>query len=867
MLFNAIGVGQLRRWYTLNIVLAFAVLLPAACRKDAPGTQPSGAVQPRNVLFVTFDTTRADYIGCYGRFAAKTPALDALAARGTRFEHAYCQVPLTLPSHASMMTGRFPRELGVRDNGRDGVSADHVTLAELARQAGFRTGAFVSSFVLDARFGLDQGFEVYDDEMKATSAESRVLDLERRGNQTADQALAWLKADASKPFFCWVHFYDPHQPYDPPQSTASVLANPYDAEIAFADSQLARLTDELNSSGRLKQTLVVVIGDHGESFGEHGEDGHGIFLYNTNLHVPFIVAGPGISPGAVGAPVEIINIYPTICELMRWQAPQALLSVSLASALHGTSLAASECYSESQFVYNGFGYAAQRSITTEQWKYVSSTRPELFDLRADPAEKANVISDHADMAARLAEFLAGRYGEMTPGKAQPVTMDERAQRAIQSLGYVGGTHEVDTPVVTTGLPDPKDMLPVIRASISARELIAAGRFAEALKLLVEPVKSSPDSIELLTAIAACYINVGDPEQAIAPLEHALHIEPTNPEALEAMGDVLFNTGRLDEAEKHYAAAAGHRLHDARSFYKHALTLKRMNRPAEAAGEFKQALECFPGYEEAANELIALSASPGGAGFDGVAFLRDSAAKHPADGGAQLNLGLALLRAGDIDGAMGRFREAIRLDPALGTAYNKLGICAARKGSSAEAVQYFRKASEFPNSKAEAFFNLGVTAEKSNALDEALAFYEQAIATKPAFATAIVAEVQLLLRNKRLADAVRVLKAGAAACPSDVRIATSLANILATNPDDAVRDGASAIVHAEKASALTGGQHPEVLGILAAAYAEAGRFDQAVETVERAIEIARANNAAELTAALESQASLYRAGRPYRESQP
>ena len=335
----------------LAVSFAFA-LLSLACKRriDTPLRDAD------SVLLITLDTTRADRLGCYGYEPGRTPALDGLAARGVLFEQAFAQAPLTLPSHATMMTGRYPREHGLRVNGRGRLGGHHPTLASLFKERGYHTGAFVGSYALDSRFGLDRGFDVYVDDM---SSEGESPPFELRAGVVTDRALEWLAAGKRQPFFCWVHYFDPHDPYFPPKAFRGDDMDPYDGEIAYVDSQVRRLLDWLERSGWMRRTVVIVVGDHGESFGEHRESGHTDFLYDTNLHVPLIFAHPtlAVGGGRVGGVVEVADLFPTIVQLVGLKLPKDVLSRSLADALGGGKLEPRVAYSESLYLFSAFGWA------------------------------------------------------------------------------------------------------------------------------------------------------------------------------------------------------------------------------------------------------------------------------------------------------------------------------------------------------------------------------------------------------------------------------------------------------------------------------------------------------------------------------
>ena len=309
------------------LVLALVVAAVLALRRSSVAPAWLGSGGARNLLVVTLDTLRADHVGSYGYAAARTPRLDALAARGLRFARAATVVPLTLPAHSSLFTGTFPGRHGVRDNGGYYLAEEQETLAEILRPRGYRAGGFISAFVLDSRWGIDQGFERYFDDFDLSRFEKQAgMDaIQRPGNETVDEALRWLGAERERPFFLWVHLYDAHTPYAAPREYAALfprtLAGAYDAEIAFADAQLGRLIDALDADGRLGRTVVAVLGDHGEMLGEHGEQTHGFFVYDAAVRIPLVVAAPGVAPRVVKDQVRIVDVMPTLLELVGIPAP------------------------------------------------------------------------------------------------------------------------------------------------------------------------------------------------------------------------------------------------------------------------------------------------------------------------------------------------------------------------------------------------------------------------------------------------------------------------------------------------------------------------------------------------------------------
>jgi arylsulfatase A-like enzyme/Flp pilus assembly protein TadD len=431
-----------------TLVLALLPWTMSACA-GSPGTEihKLGDQRPRSLILVTIDTLRADRVGVLAGGSATgdvTPALDALGRSGTVFLDATAHAPLTLPSHASILTGRYPLAHGVHDNGGFRLTADVATMATALHDAGFQTAAFVSSFVLRASAGLSRGFDRYDDRFEgAGRAHQTASELERRGPETAREAARWL-ATAPPRFFLWVHFYDPHAPYDPPPAFAARFpGRPYDGEVATADFALSVLVNAL-SPDRRAGTLIVVTGDHGESLGEHGESEHGVLLYDATLHVPLVMTGPGIAAGArIARQVRHVDLVPTLAQLLSVKPPSTLDGISLVPVLasSATSAGAGEppaSYAESRFGELHFGWSPLRSVRDGTWKYIESPAPRLFQLSADPAELDNRRDARPDTAAGMARVLAvmSARGDSATGATPAANAD--ASERLRTLGYVSG---------------------------------------------------------------------------------------------------------------------------------------------------------------------------------------------------------------------------------------------------------------------------------------------------------------------------------------------------------------------------------------------------------------------------------------------
>ena len=416
--------------------------------------------EPRwNVLLVTFDTTRADHIGAYGHAGASTPTVDALAAEGVLFSNAVSAVPITLPSHATILTGRYPMAHGVRDNGIFVLADEELTLAEILAAEGYDTAAAIGGFPLVERFGTGQGFDLYDDRL-ATSNDPLLggrdggrggagfFFEERRAARVNEAVLPWLAARGSAPFFLWVHYYDPHRPFDPPPPYDELFAfAPYDGEIAYADESLGNLLDALRSHGRLDRTLVVVTADHGEGLGEHREETHSYLVYNTTQHVPLVVRPPGGSPGGgktVDERVGSVDVLPTILDLLGVAIPAGVQGRSLAfhfgdlpgvEPRRGSSVKPHYAETLSPRLTNRWGEL--RALFDQEWKYIHGPRRELYDLAADPRERDNLVASRPEVAARMEEGLASFLDSRSEGATRAVAeVDPEVRWRLMALGYL-----------------------------------------------------------------------------------------------------------------------------------------------------------------------------------------------------------------------------------------------------------------------------------------------------------------------------------------------------------------------------------------------------------------------------------------------
>jgi arylsulfatase A-like enzyme len=559
----------------LWLLVAGWLALSAACGPDRT---------PTSILLVTLDTTRADRIGCYGREDAGTPALDALAARGARFERAYTTAPITLPAHASLLTGSYPPRHGLRDNGLAALDGGVETLAETCARAGLRTAAFVSGFPLARAFGLAQGFERYDDELGSAAGEPAGAIRERRGDETVRAARAWLAELApGTPFFLWVHLFDPHDPYRAPEEFGRRFPlDAYQAEVSFADAAVGQLLAALAEAGWREDTLVAATADHGEGLGEHGEETHALLLHDSTLRVPLILVGPGVEPRVVAAPVSLADVAATLVELARIDDGGVFSSHagrSLVPLLRGGAAGERALYFETLFPRLHFGWSELVGLARAEWKYVEApgaldrdgrAAAELFAPASDPAERSERAAERPELARSLAEELHAlrRSLEADAAPSARRTQTESELDALAALGYGGAD-------VLAALPS---------ASETARPGRDPRRVVGAVKLLNQ-VRGRAGEREFEAA-----------EQALAEL---VRLDPGVVLVHEARGDLCLARGRagardeLARAAEEFAAAAALEPGRRGLWLRRFEALRMLGRLAEALECLDRAMELAP----------------------------------------------------------------------------------------------------------------------------------------------------------------------------------------------------------------------------------------------------------------------------------
>ncbi|MBD3867271.1 MAG: sulfatase-like hydrolase/transferase [Acidobacteria bacterium] len=655
--------------------VALSLLLLLAAVGCGGGTSSDG--RPPNLLLITVDTTRADVLGCYGG-SVETPVMDRLAAEGVRFDNAWTVTPLTLPSHASILTGLQPPSHGIRENTNFRLPEGVRTLAEHLGENGYSTGAAVSSIVLSKIFGLDQGFDTYDEPHAGApirpggaSVEFREI-LERKAGETTDQVLAGLLPQSGKPFFQWVHYYDPHSSYDPPEPFASRYRDDlYAGEVAYVDSEIGRLLSGLESRGMLENTLIAVLSDHGESLGEHGENTHGLFIYRSTIQVPLILHMPGIlDAGTVrDDPVSVVDLVPTLLEIMK--VPPMSLPVEQPLV-----------YAEGELSLRAYGWAPLYSLHDGATRFIAAPRPELYDMAADREELNNLAGSRPEEVREWQRRLAAMVDLLPPPPmSEGPGLDSEERRRLMSLGYLSGGDGVEGTAGSSA--DPKDRVAIHNQLIRAGALLATGNPEQAGVVADEVLAVDPDNPGALAL--AGVLAVSGALEGLADLRRAAELAPGNWEIRRNLANALHISGDPGGAAREYQAAAELQPADPSTWF-------GLGNALFSAGDLVHA-------EEAYRQALALD--------------REQPAVRAA-------LGTTLGKRGDLDGGREMLRAALDQEPAMADAWNQLGILEEKGGDLPAARSAYLRTLELAPDHADALFN---TAKVSLRLGEVQAARE------------------------------------------------------------------------------------------------------------------------------------------------
>ncbi len=723
-----------------------------------------------SVLLVTVDTLRADRLSCYGFTGGSTRYIDELAAGGALFEDVVTPVPITLPSHAAILTGLYPATLGVHNNGTYRLGQQAVTLAELFGEAGYRTGAFVSAYVLDSVFGLDQGFDVYNDKMP--ERRGTVL-TERRADLVVSAAVKWLAQKSPQPFFAWVHIWDPHFPYTPPEPMKSNYPDdPYFGEVAFVDSQLGLLFKSLEALGfKGENLLVAVTADHGEGLGEHDETSHGVFIYDSTVQVPLLMRMGGRIDAGQRIPhmVRTLDIAPTLLDLVGLNVPDGMEGMSLAPLMTAPGAAEEpaedpglSCYLESVYGQENYGWSPLYGIRTGQAKYIRAPEPEFYRLDQDRDELDNRCTAEPDAAAGLAASFEALAGQLAGGESladQDWSPAEGVKARLELLGYLWAQPPSREGSAEDGAGvDPKTMVKWDARREEGLKLVRQGSWDEGLKILREVAAGDPANPMVWENITEGEMARRNQAAALAAAERGLALRPRNPNLNIFKATLLIQLGRTEEAVRH---------------------------------------------------------------------LQGQLESHPDTAAIHYHLGGALSAAGRREEALAHYTEAEKLGMRNPMVPFQRGMALFQSGRYGEAVEAFREVVQFKPDFAEAWLNIGVNSFRLNRYEEANEAYARAIELDPDNALFRSTYGYFLTQTGQTAEALRQLERSLEIDPEFVWAHTNLAwyycmgGSQALNPDKALH-------HSKKALALSGPNPPEnILNTRAEALSAAGKYEEAM----------------------------------------
>ncbi|HEV7672294.1 MAG TPA: sulfatase-like hydrolase/transferase [Thermoanaerobaculia bacterium] len=678
-----------------SIPVALAILALAACG----GRDELGTAKGAPLIVISIDTLRSDRLPAYGSKRIETPAIDGLAGEGIVYERAYSHIPLTLPSHTSLLTGQLPVHHGVRDNiGYHFDAAKHPFLPRLLKAAGYATGAAVSSFVLRGETGLGDGFDFYEAGIELRTGEA-LGRSQRPGGETAALALDWVGKQSDRPFFLMLHLYEPHTPYEPVEPFRSRYSDPYDGEVATADSIVGKFLDGLKERGIYDRAVVILLSDHGEGLGDHGEQEHGILLYREALQVPLIVKLPkGRSGGRrVASPVGLFDVAPTILTLAGIDVPKEIdglpLPVAEPDAAEAQSRSSRPIYAETFYPRLHLGWSDLTSLIRDRFHLIDGPSPELFDLVGDPGEKADVLRTERRAYAEM----RGALEKLKTPLAKPSEADPEAARQLAALGYLGGTSITD---LDAALPDPRSRVASLAEFGEAMQAVAEQRFAEAVPKLTRLVAENPKMVDAWVGLGTALSRVGRLKDALAAYEKAMEVSGGSPQVALGTAKILLLMGRLDEAAKHAELGVKSSPVAARSL---------MAEIAEARGDLgaaeEQARKALAEGGSQAGPLVTLAqiqqkrgkAAEALATADkALAALARSGADHE---GLQSLRGDLLARLGRSDEAEKAFLDEIQKFSGSLTTYSRLATLYASEGKAQEAVAMLRRMTETNKSPA------------------------------------------------------------------------------------------------------------------------------------------------------------------------
>lgn len=787
-----------------------------------------GSREIRNVVLISIDTCRADHLSCYGYIRPITPNIDAVAAQSILFQDVVSPVPLTLPAHSSIMTGTIPPYHGVRDNMEYKLGDSQLTLAEILAKNGFKTAAIISAFVLDSQFGLARGFDYYNDRFEE---EHKFLQIsERRGREVSRLANTWLEQNRNERFFLFLHYFDPHSDYRPPEPFASRFKDsPYAGEIAYADDCIGQVIDKLKVLNIYDSALIIILGDHGEGLGQHGENEHNFFIYQSTIKVPLIIKPPhSQKPRKIDTQVGLIDIMPTMLEMLDIDAPPEIQGRDITALLEQNSNPAATkqtpYYCESLYPTK-YNCNPLYGITSRPWKYIWTTKPELYNLQTDPGEKNNLIgaepAEAENLQKKLKHILATQSSDHTDNI---LDLDAQTTARLESLGYVSGKLD-DTAEIDPQKENPKELIDYHRMSRQYTIALENKNFNQAKKICERMLSKYKDITQTYYLWGYVAFEQGQIAEAAEKFTTFVNSNPDNAKGQYRLGLALARMNRHEEAIEHFRKSIRITPDDYMLYGNLALSLNQLGKYDEAVKQFEHLLRLRPDDPDAhANIAIALALQNK---LDQAVYHYNQALRlRPDDPGVHINLGKAFAQQNSLDNALHHWNTALKLtapqSPVQLQLRNLMAEQLAKHGRIPQAVEQFKELLRITPGNHQLHYNLGLLYHRQNRFEKAISHWTEVLKLKP----------------------------------DHLQTINSFAWILATNSQTKYRDPQRAVRLAQKACNLTNFNDPTQLDTLAAAYAADGQFDKAVETAQKALDLAIAQNRKNIADQIKNRLTLY-----------
>jgi arylsulfatase A-like enzyme/Tfp pilus assembly protein PilF len=716
--------------------------------------------QIKHVILISIDTLRADYVSAYQQGNAQTPHLDKLAEEGMLFNRCIAQTPLTLPSHASMLSGTYPLHHLVRDNGGLQVPQQLDLVSEVLNKEGFKTSAFIAAYVLHSKWGMNQGFDTYSDDFDLTKYKLTGTELEKRADVVLADAQTWIAQHKSESFFSFIHLFDPHADYAPPAPYDKKYPdNPYAGEVEYVDEQLGKFFQFLKTQGIYDDTLIIVTSDHGEGLWDHGERSHGFFVYESTVHVPLIIRAPYSFPAKrQKRVVELVDIAPTILDFLGFNIPNSYQGESLLPLIldpDTKEFKKNVAYAESFYTRLHLGWSHLQAIYKDDWKYIRAPKEELYNIKEDGAEKNNIASSQVKkkegMKRRLIKFI-NDFSKNPVSRVKELKPDKEELKRLESLGYLTSKVEID-PAKEGELPDPKDKVAFFEVHDNAMKLMRESRFDEVIQIMSHYLDKEPGNVDVLILLGVAYSKSGAPEKAI-PL--MLEVLKAKPDYNDAMVNLVLGYNAIGQ-------------------------------PDTAIKECRKFLKMFP-EDYVLHSLLGNSYFLKGEYDESLVHLSRSLEIEPQNSKAILRIAEVYLAKRNYDKARDFITRALDIFPDMHNAYFLLGKMEEERGNNEQAIKHYKKEIENFQSNHIAAFHLAEVLKKTGRYPEAIPYYRHALKGDANFRLPYFMIANYFMETgQNLQEAIELCKKGISILPQDESTLFGyfiLTNIYAKLKDDA-----------------------------------------------------------------------------------